>query len=293
MVKSGVSSPVYSEEARKAHIARFASSDDAQAMRELIQTGVVYIPAMLFILFFSASMPLWINVLAMTVAGGASVRAFVLFHDACHMSLFRSPSANRRAANILSLVVLTPFERWRDRHNHHHNVFGDLGEPDLGQTIQFTRKEFNDFPLYKKIGWRIIRDPFVFFFGVPMMLWGLEYPLRYGDRYTFLAWVIHATLVTQCSSYFGYMLIFAGAFGTILFHLQHAVNSAYRADSATHSSARAAFEGSTCLAVAWPITWVTCNIEYHHIHHYSTRVPSYKLAECHHSAPKGLSLIHI
>lgn len=86
------------------------------------------------------------------------------------------------------------------------------------------------------------------------------------------------------------MLLFAGAFGTILFHLQHAVNSAYRADTATHSSARAAFEGSTCLAVAWPITWVTCNIEYHHIHHYSTRVPSYKLRECHESAPKGMWL---
>lgn len=39
--------------------------------------------------------------------------------------------------------------------------------------------------------------------------------------------------------------------------------------------------GSTHLLVAWPLTLVTLGIEFHHIHHASTRVPCYNLAACH------------
>lgn len=31
----------------------------------------------------------------------------------------------------------------------------------------------------------------------------------------------------------------------------------------------------------WPLSWFTLGIEFHHVHHYSTNVPSYRLRECH------------
>ena len=42
------------------------------------------------------------------------------------------------------------------------------------------------------------------------------------------------------------------------------------------------------LSRAHAIQFFTLGIEYHHIHHLYTKVPGYRLRECHESAPEGL-----
>lgn len=71
--------------------------------------------------------------------------------------------------------------------------------------------------------------------------------------------------------------------GTILFHLQHSVNLPYRQRGNTWDFVKAAIEGSTFVKIPILFKPFTNGIEYHHIHHLNTMVPSYMIEECHHS----------
>jgi fatty acid desaturase len=73
----------------------------------------------------------------------------------------------------------------------------------------------------------------------------------------------------------------AGIIGLSLFHLQHQVNTPYRVAKSRKSTIDAGLYGSTLLKIRWPFTIITLGIEFHHIHHASTRVPGYNLADCH------------
>lgn len=48
----------------------------------------------------------------------------------------------------------------------------------------------------------------------------------------------------------------------------------------------AALEGSTWVYIPPVLDFFTLGIEYHHIHHLNTRVPSYSLRACHESVPE-------
>jgi acyl-lipid omega-6 desaturase (Delta-12 desaturase) len=55
-----------------------------------------------------------------------------------------------------------------------------------------------------------------------------------------------------------------------------------------HDKHEAGLLGSTYLLVPWYLKWSTLGIEYHHIHHLTTRIPCYKLQECHEEASSVL-----
>ena len=69
--------------------------------------------------------------------------------------------------------------------------------------------------------------------------------------------------------------------GTVLFHLQHSVNTSYRERKTKWDFTRAALEGSTFLEVPVLLRPFTNGIEYHHIHHLNTNVASYVIQNCH------------
>ena len=61
----------------------------------------------------------------------------------------------------------------------------------------------------------------------------------------------------------------------MLFHTQHAFNPAYVKTGKDWSFRDAALIGSSFISVVpWWFRWATFGIEYHHIHHLSTKVPS-------------------
>jgi omega-6 fatty acid desaturase (delta-12 desaturase) len=76
-------------------------------------------------------------------------------------------------------------------------------------------------------------------------------------------------------------LWFATVIGATLFHLQHSVNTPYRRRGEKWNFAEAALEGSTYLKIPIILQSFTNGIEYHHIHHLNTNVPSYQIRNCH------------
>ena len=73
----------------------------------------------------------------------------------------------------------------------------------------------------------------------------------------------------------------AGGAGIALFTVQHNFEHSYATDSARWDYDTGAVKGTSFLVLPGWLNWFTANIGYHHIHHLSVRIPSYRLAACH------------
>jgi acyl-lipid omega-6 desaturase (Delta-12 desaturase) len=73
----------------------------------------------------------------------------------------------------------------------------------------------------------------------------------------------------------------AGGVGIVLFTVQHNFEHAYAGDSEHWDQDAGAIEGTSHLVLPRWLNWFTVDIGYHHIHHLSTGIPNYRLAQCH------------
>ena len=74
--------------------------------------------------------------------------------------------------------------------------------------------------------------------------------------------------------------------GYLLFHAQHTFHGAYKRRDLAFDEYQAAMLGSSFLQIPNLLKFFTLGIEYHHIHHLNTRVPCYRLQECHETGLK-------
>lgn len=84
--------------------------------------------------------------------------------------------------------------------------------------------------------------------------------------------------------FFGLYLLSAalsGAAGLVLFAVQHNFEHSYAGDDRDWDYDEAALYGSSFLVLPRWLNWCTANIGYHHLHHLSARIPSYRLPACH------------
>jgi omega-6 fatty acid desaturase (delta-12 desaturase) len=209
--------------------------------------------------------------------------------------MFNSPVLNKWVGIFLGSLVYTPNDYWKKNHLWHHKINGDIEKEDPSRTVLWTTQAFQEFPLWKKLVFRFLRDPVVFFLLAPFLQFVVQYrfPICPGYVYTNIIkgieWVILYNIMPA-----GFFkdemtaMVLGGAYGFLLFHYQHAVNLSYLVKPDYHDKDAAAILGSTYLLVPWFMKWSSLGIEYHHIHHYSTAVPSYLLQKCHETAPAGL-----
>ena len=76
-------------------------------------------------------------------------------------------------------------------------------------------------------------------------------------------------------------LSLAGAIGIILFTVQHNFEGSYASFTADWDYDAGAISGTSYMLLPAWLNWLTANMAYHHIHHLSTAIPGYRLAECH------------
>jgi len=187
-------------------------------------------------------------------------------------------------------------------HSLHHRRSGDLSKKpkEWNDTIFFTVEQYKVLPTWLKTAYRLFRDPFVFFSIVPYLNWYVKYriPVSFNpptQELTRIQVFFHSVINT-----FGIYLIFSLAqfltgigfysyflglsngalFGMILFHMQHSFNPSYVVKEKWNLR-NSALRGSSLLTIPWWMKTWTMGIEYHHIHHYSTVVPGYRLQQCH------------
>jgi len=272
-----------------------------KAMWQMSNTCIPYVALWsLMVLMLKRGYPYWITLALAIVAAAFLVRIFIFFHDCTHGSFFASQRANRILGRILGLLTFTPFQEWRYLHLSHHATAGDLDRRGKGDIWTMTVNEYRAAPLYKRMGYRIFRNPLVIFGLGPALIF--IFSMRFSHRGArkkerldvLFTNLILAAVIALASLLIGlrpYLMIqlpvifVAGTIGIWLFYVQHQFEGVYWASHDSWDPKRAAMEGSSYYKLPRIMQWFTGNIGLHHIHHDQPRIPNYNLQRCYDEIP--------
>ncbi|WP_042457329.1 fatty acid desaturase [Neobacillus dielmonensis] len=233
-------------------------------------------------------------------AAGFLVRTFIIFHDCCHHSFFKNRTANKILGTITGILTLFPYSQWQHDHSVHHATSSNLDKRGTGDIWMLTVEEYISAPIWKKIQYRLYRNPFVMFVLGPIYVFviknrfnrkGARMKERFNTYLTNVGIVGMAGILCWLIGWESFLLVefpiflIAGSAGIWLFYIQHTFEDSYFEGDPQWEYVRAAVEGSSYYKLPKLLQWMTGNIGYHHVHHLSPRVPNYKLEEVHNQTP--------
>ena len=254
-----------------------------------------------YLMYRSLEIGYWLTLLLAVPTAGFMVRNFIIFHDCCHGSFFKTVKANDRLGLVLGVLVLTPFYQWKHSHAVHHATAGDLDRRGVGDVYTMTVEEYLAAPWYKKIGYRIARSPMILFTIGSFIVFTLTH--RFFEKgagkreKSSVIWtdIAIAAVVGWLVVEIGWVafllvevpiLLIACSAGVWLFYVQHNFEPTYWDRHANWDFFLAGMQGSSFYKLPKVLQWFTGNIGYHHIHHLSPKIPNYKLEQCHNENPE-------
>jgi len=283
-------------------IQRFTPPSRGRAAWQIIDTVVPY--ALLWalaIVLFHHQVSLWLCFIPVLVAAPFLVRIFVIFHDSCHSSFFKSKWANQLTGYLSGILVFTPFQDWRQAHLRHHATAGNLDKRGVGDIWTLTVEEYLAAPKAKRIIYRIFRNPFFLFGFGPAFVFlflqrfsqkGIQHKGRFSVYLTNLGIISVALLAGATIGFKTYLMIqlpitiIAATLGLWLFYVQHQFEESYWEHDDIRDSLKAALQGSSYYKLPKIAQWFTGNIGLHHIHHLNPGIPNYNLQACHNEIQK-------
>ncbi len=283
----------------KKTVAPYEKTDTKLSIRQLLNT-LAPLLALYFAAYQSLSISYWLTLPIVIVAAGFVIRTFIIFHDCCHQSFFKSRLANDILGTILGVITLCPYEQWKNTHSIHHATSSNLDKRGIGDIWILTVNEYIAAPLWQRLAYRIYRNPLVMFGLGPIYVFLLQYRFnrkgakrreRIGNYLTNVLLVALYALLISVMGWKAFLLIqgpifyLSGLFGIWLFYVQHQFEDSYFENQEEWSYVKAAVEGSSYYKLPKPLQWITGNIGFHHVHHLSPRVPNYHLEEAHMATP--------
>jgi omega-6 fatty acid desaturase (delta-12 desaturase) len=284
-------------------VARYARSDHWRSTWQLVNTLIPYF-ALWYLMLRSVQISYWITLLLAIPTAGFMVRTFILFHDCGHGSFFRSKKVNDALGVFTGILTFTPYYRWRHEHAIHHATSSDLDRRGVGDVKTMTVQEYLDAPWWKKLGYRIMRNPlFMFTIGSTFVFAIRQRIPAPGDAkrerdsvwWTNLGLALMIGLLIWLVGWKTYLLVqlpvlFLGtSAGVWLFYVQHNFDPTYWERHNKWDFVKAGFEGSSFYRLPAILQWFSGNIGYHHIHHLSPKIPNYKLPKCY----RENSIVHV
>lgn len=279
----------------KKSVVPYERSDSRSSIRQILNT---LLPLFLlwYLAYQSLSISYWLTIPLVMLAAAFLVRTFIIFHDCCHQSFFKSRKANDWLGTFTGILTLVPYKQWRYSHSVHHATSSNLDKRGVGDIWILTVEEYIASPLWKKISYRLYRHPFVMFGLGPIYTFMLQYRFnRRGAKraerlntyltnlgiaalYALLIWAIgwQSFLLIQLP-----IIWFSGFLGIWLFYVQHQFEDTYFEHEDEWDYVKAAVEGSSYYRLPKVLQWLTGNIGFHHVHHLSPRVPNYLLEKVH------------
>jgi omega-6 fatty acid desaturase (delta-12 desaturase) len=283
----------------KKSVAPFEQSNTKSSVRQLLNTFPPF-----FLLWIAAYMSLsvsyWLTLLFAILASGFVIRIFIVFHDCCHQSFFKSRKANEILGTIAGVITLVPYHQWKHSHAMHHATSSNLDKRGIGDMWLYTVEEYVAASPWKRLAYRLYRSPFVMFGIGPIATFLVQYRFnvkgaKRSERintwvtnlsilalYGLLSWVLgwQNFLIIQVPIFW-----VSGALGIWLFYVQHQFEDSYFENEEEWSYVKAAVDGSSYYKLPKLLQWITGNIGFHHVHHLSPRVPNYHLEEAHNAVP--------
>ncbi|WP_010273274.1 fatty acid desaturase [Paenibacillus senegalensis] len=279
----------------KKSVVPYERPDSRSSTRQILNT---LLP--LFILWFlsyqSLSISYWLTVPLLMLAAAFLVRTFIIFHDCCHQSFFKSRKANDWLGTFTGILTLVPYKQWRYSHSVHHASSSNLDKRGVGDIWILTVEEYVAAPLWKKISYRLYRNPLIMFGLGPIYTFMLQYRFnrrgakraeRMNTYLTNLGIAVLYSLLIWAVGWQSFLLIqlpiiwFSGLLGIWLFYVQHQFEDTYFEHEDEWDYVKAAVEGSSYYQLPKVLQWLTGNIGFHHVHHLSPRVPNYLLEKVH------------
>ncbi len=279
----------------KKTIALFSRPDRRRSISQLINSVLPYL-ATVTLMYYSLAISYWLTLLLAIPAAGFLVRIFIIFHDCGHGSFFKSHKANTIVGYLTGILTFVPYHEWRFNHARHHATCSDLDRRGLGDVWTLTTREYLALPPFRKLMYRLYRNPLIMFGLGPIWIFllGNRYPPREAKpREKRSVWLTNLgllILIGSLSFFIGikdYLLIqlpvifLAGVAGIWLFYVQHQYEDVYWSRHEEWDFQDAALKGSSFYKLPRILQWFSGNIGFHHIHHLNARIPNYNLPRLH------------
>jgi acyl-lipid omega-6 desaturase (Delta-12 desaturase) len=272
-------------------VARYASPDLRRSLWMVINTLVPFF-SLWIVMILSVRVSYLLTLLLAIPTAGFMMRTFIIFHDCGHGSFFKSRKANDFMGIVTGLINFTPYYRWRHEHAIHHATAGDLDRRGVGDVYTMTLREYIAAPWWKRIGYRVFRNPVAMFLFGPIIMFVFVQRIpgpNLGKRELASVWwtdVMLAAIIGSLCWLVGWqtfllvqlpvMILGAGA-GVWMFYVQHNFDPTYWERQDEWEFAKAGLDGSSFYKLPALLQWFTGNIGFHHIHHLSPKIPNYKL----------------
>jgi omega-6 fatty acid desaturase (delta-12 desaturase) len=272
---------------------------ETQLRRSLIQLTTSILPfcALWSLMWFSLRYSYLVALGLAFPAAGFLVRLFILQHDCGHGSFFKSKTANDVLGRALSILTLTPYDRWRKNHAIHHATSGDLDRRGCGDVHMLTVGEYRKLSSLQRLLYRFQRHPLVLFGIGPFVYFVVFQRFTFSDSHMStkeragVYWINLALVVTigTIGSLVGFkqfllihvpIVALAASAGTWLFYVQHHFESTYWRRHDRWDYFDAGLAGSSYYALPAILRWFTADIGLHHVHHLDSQIPNYRLQEC-------------
>ena len=78
------------------------------------------------------------------------VRIFIIFHDCCHYSFFKSRQHNKILGTITGVLTMFPYSQWGHSHAIHHATSSNLDKRGTGDIWVLTVTEYKEASIWKK-----------------------------------------------------------------------------------------------------------------------------------------------
>ena len=250
------------------------------------------------VLFFSLPLTFILGLLHM--------KSFVCFHDCGHNSYTPSKKLNQYLGTFLGIITLNPFS-WNFNHNTHHITSGNRNNKynyKFNETVFHTVEEYNSWSCIKKKTYRVLMHPITFLFVLSpfKMIFFMRFnafrflfkkkSVDYSNFYIFCENIINnfgiymmlrTFIYYEILLYFMMSYLITSAIGVSLFHNQHTYNPEpyIVSNNDEWNQQDSGVKGSSFIQIPWFFTYFTAGIEYHHIHHMNSKIPSYNLPKYH------------
>ena len=266
---------------------------------QIVNTLVPYF-ALWGLMIWTFGLSYWITLGLALLAAGFLARIFIIFHDCAHGSFLASRRANRIFEFLFGVLTFTPYSQWRHKHALHHATSADLDRRGSGDIWTMTVDEYVAASRWRRLSYRVVRNPVVLFVIAPMYLFLIHHRFpspkvgkreRRGVHWTnaaLLALVLVMSLSIGIKTYLLIQLpvmMFAGTAGVWLFYVQHQFSGTYWERRPDWDFVDAALRGSSYYKLPKVLQWFSGNIGFHHIHHLSPAIPNYRLEKCHRENP--------
>ncbi|HET9912192.1 MAG TPA: fatty acid desaturase, partial [Anaerolineales bacterium] len=143
-------------------VSKYAYPETWRSLWQVLTSLILFL-IMWYLMYRSLTVGYWLTLILAVPTAGFMVRSFIVFHDCCHASFFRTVKANDRLGLVLGVFMLTPYYSWKHDHAVHHATAGDLDRRGVGDVYTMTVAEYLAAPWYKKVGYRIMRNPMIMF----------------------------------------------------------------------------------------------------------------------------------